>query len=81
MRTSTIFSGHQIMKSVLIYVAQVSVVAVVGYILWLVAYGKPDIAFHIWLLICFAAAALATVPYVIYHFFKRSRTAKGTRGN
>jgi hypothetical protein len=60
-------------KSLLVYAAQVVTVAVVGYGLWYFLYGKPDVALPVWFLICVGAAALGLIPYFVSAIAKRRR--------
>jgi hypothetical protein len=60
-------------KSLLVFAAQVVTVAVVGYSLWYLLYGKPDVALPVWFLICVGAAALGLIPYFVSSVAKRRR--------
>lgn len=61
------------MKSVLVYLTQVLMIAIVGYALWHLLYGKPDVALPVWVLICLAAAALGLTPYLLHALTRRRR--------
>ncbi len=52
-------------KSMLVYASQVVVVALAGYSLWYLMYGKPDVPLFVWILICVGAALLGLIPYLL----------------
>ena len=51
-------------KSLLVYASQVVVIALVGYSLWYLIYGKPDVPLFVWVLICVGAGLLGLIPYL-----------------
>jgi len=61
------------MKRFLVFSLQILVVAIVGYILWYAFYGRPDVPFFAWLIICFGAACLGLIPYLMAEWWRRKK--------
>lgn len=60
-------------NSLLIYLAQICVIAVLGYIAWYLLNGRPNFSFISWFLVCLGAALVGLVPYLLIAAFKRKK--------
>lgn len=54
------------------FALQTTAVAILGYVLWWVLYGRPDIPFLVWIMICSVAGLLGLIPCMFVSRERRS---------